>query len=81
MEDKARKTGLEINESKTKYMIMSTSENRMKTQDLKIEGKSFMGVNNFKYLGNMLSNDNRNDNCVKEMIQAGNRAYFANLTA
>jgi hypothetical protein len=27
----------------------------------------------------MLSNDNRNDYCVKEMIQAGNRAYFANL--
>jgi hypothetical protein len=22
----------------------------------------------------------RNDNCVKERIQAGNRAYFANLT-
>jgi hypothetical protein len=79
MEDKARKIGLEINESKTKYMIMSTSESRRKTQDLKVEGKSFMGVNNFKYLGNMPSNDNRNDNCVKEMIQAGNRAYFANL--
>jgi hypothetical protein len=78
MEDKARKIGLKINESKTKYRIMSTSENRRKTQDLKVEGKSFMGVNNFKYLGNMLSNDNRNDNCVKEMIQAGNTAYFAN---
>jgi hypothetical protein len=38
-----------------------------------------MGVNNFKYLGNMFSNDNTNDNCVKEMIQAENRAYFANL--
>jgi hypothetical protein len=58
---------------------MSTSENRRKTQDLKVEAKSFMGVNNFKYLRNMLSNGNRNDNCVKEMIQAGNRAYFANL--
>jgi hypothetical protein len=79
MENKARKIGLEINESKTNYMIMSTSESRRKMQDLKVEGKSFMDVNNFKYLGNMLSNDNRNDNCVKEMIQAGNRAYFANL--
>jgi hypothetical protein len=51
MEDKARKIGSEINESKTKYMITSTSENRRKTQDLKVEGKSFMGVSNFKYLG------------------------------
>jgi hypothetical protein len=74
---KARKIRLEINESKTKCMIMSTSGSRRKTQDLKVEGKLFMGVNNFKYLGNMLSNDNRYYNCVKEMIQAGNRAYFA----
>jgi hypothetical protein len=80
MEDKARKIGLEINESETKYMITSMLESRRKTQDLKIEGKSFMGINNFKYLGNMLSNDNRNVNCVKEIIQAGNMAYFANLT-
>jgi hypothetical protein len=27
----------------------------------------------------MISNDNRNDNCVRERIQAGNRACFANL--
>jgi hypothetical protein len=38
-----------------------------------------MGVNKFKYLGNTLSNDNRNDICGKEMIQTRNRAYFANL--
>jgi hypothetical protein len=38
-----------------------------------------MGVCSFKYLGNMINNDNRNDNCVKERIQAGSRAYFANL--
>jgi hypothetical protein len=28
----------------------------------------------------MINNGNRNDNCVKEMIQAGNRAYLAYLT-
>jgi hypothetical protein len=28
----------------------------------------------------MINNGNRNDNCVKERIQAGNRAYFANLS-
>jgi hypothetical protein len=38
-----------------------------------------MGVSNFKYLGYMLSNDNRNDNYVEEIIHAGNRAYFAYL--
>jgi hypothetical protein len=37
-------------------------------------------MSSFKYLGNMINNWNRNDNCVKERIQVGNRAYFANLS-
>ncbi|PNF22196.1 hypothetical protein B7P43_G04932, partial [Cryptotermes secundus] len=32
------------------------------------------------YLGNMINNGNRNDNYVKERTQAGNRAYFTNLS-
>jgi hypothetical protein len=28
----------------------------------------------------MINNGNRNDNCIKERIHAGNRAYFSNLT-
>jgi hypothetical protein len=60
-------------------MIMLTSESRRKPQDLKVEGKLFMGVSSFIYLGNMINNDNRNDNCVKVRIQAGNSDYFANL--
>jgi hypothetical protein len=28
----------------------------------------------------MINNGNRNDNCTKEGIQAGNRAYFINLS-
>jgi hypothetical protein len=80
MEEKAGKISLEVNERKTKYMIMSTSESRRKPQDSKVEGISFMGVSSFKYLGNMINNGNRNDNCVRERIQAVNRAYFANLS-
>jgi hypothetical protein len=80
MEEKAGKIGLKVNERKTKYMIMSRSESRRKPQDLKVEGKSFTGVSSFRYVGNMINNDNRNDSCVKEKIQAGNRVYFANLS-
>jgi hypothetical protein len=61
-------------------MFMSTSESRRKPQDLKGEGKLFSGVSSFKYFGNMISNGNRNDNCVKERVQAGNRAYLTNLS-
>jgi hypothetical protein len=60
-------------------MIVSTSESRRKPQDLKVEGKLFTGMSGFKYLGNVINNGNRNYICVKERIQAGNRAYLANL--
>jgi sorting nexin-29 len=79
MEENSGKIGLKVNERKTKYMIKSTSESIRKPQDSKVEGKSFMGVSSFRCLGNMINNDNRNDNCVRERTQTGNRAYFANL--
>jgi hypothetical protein len=45
---------------------------------LKIGNKTFEGVNNFVYLGNIIDNENRINKCVKERIQAGNKANFAN---
>jgi sorting nexin-29 len=69
IKEKARKIRLEENERKRNYMIMSTSESRRKTQDLKVEGKLFTGViGGFKYLGNTINNGNRNNNCFKEGI-------------
>jgi hypothetical protein len=50
MEEKAEKIGLEVNERKSQYVIMATSESSRKPEDLKLEGKSFMGVSSFKYL-------------------------------
>jgi hypothetical protein len=41
IEEKARKIGLKVNERKTKYMIISTSESKRKPQYLKVEGKLF----------------------------------------
>jgi hypothetical protein len=46
MEEKAGKIGLEVNERKTKYTIMSTSGSRRKPQELKIERKLFTRVSN-----------------------------------
>jgi len=46
---------------------------------LRIGNKEFEGVSEFKYLGNIIENNNRNDRCIKERIQTGNKAYYANL--
>jgi hypothetical protein len=50
-----------------------------KPHNLKIGNKEFEGVSEFKYLGNIIENNNRNDRCIKERIQTGNKAYYANL--
>ena len=36
-------------------------------------------MSEFKYLGNINENNNRNDRCIKERIHTGNKAYYANL--
>jgi hypothetical protein len=59
-------------------MVVSTSENRRKPYSLKIGNKTFEGVINFVYLGNIIDYENRINKCVKERIQAGNKANFAN---
>jgi hypothetical protein len=60
-------------------MVVSTSENRRKPQSLKIGNKTFEGANNFVYLGDIMDNENRINKRVKERIQAGNKANFANI--
>jgi len=79
LETEARKIGLLVNERKTKYMFMTAAGNIRKTHNLRIGNKEFEGVSEFKYLGNIIENNNRNERCIKERIRTGNKAYYANL--
>jgi hypothetical protein len=58
---------------------MSASESRRKPKDLHTGNTIFGGVSNFKYLGNVIDNENKISSCVMERIQAGNKACYANL--
>lgn len=78
LEREALKIGLVVNEEKTKYMRMSRSEDRRRPQDIEIGNKRFEGVIGFKYLEVMLYSDNSISKEIRERIQAGNRAYYAN---
>jgi hypothetical protein len=40
--------------------------------------KTFEAVQSFQYLGNITSNTNNNNKCIKERIMMGNNAYYAN---
>ena len=63
---------------KTKYMVTSTYEHRRNAGDLRIGNKTFEAVQSFQYLGNIISNTNNNNKCIKERIMMGNKAYYAN---
>ena len=53
-----KETGLEVNVGKTKYMVMSRDQNAGRSHNIKIEYSSFERVEEFKYLGTTLTNQN-----------------------
>ena len=54
----SKEFGLEVNADKTKYMVMSRNENAGRSYSMKIDKSSFETVEDFKYLGATLTNQN-----------------------
>jgi hypothetical protein len=54
----AKEIGLEVNADKTKYMVMSRDQNAGRTHSMKIDNSSFERVDEFKYFGTTLTNQN-----------------------
>ena len=78
MENIARKFGLQINQEKTKYMIVErkNSLKQNKIGHLKIKTYKFEGMENFKYLGVIFNEDNDNQIDLQERIKNANKTYF-----
>jgi hypothetical protein len=70
--------GLMVNEKKTKYMIVSATQKGRQIQNWQVGDKVFGRVSSFRYLGNVINEEGRISECVKDRIQTGNRAYAAN---
>ena len=54
----AKEIGLEANADKTKYMVVSRDQRAGRNHSVKIDSNSFEGVEEFKYLGTTLTNQN-----------------------
>jgi endonuclease/exonuclease/phosphatase family metal-dependent hydrolase len=78
IERRTQEMGLMVNEKKTKYMMISTRQKQRQIQNLKVGDKTFEGVSKFRYLGNVIDREGRISECIKDRIQAGNKAYAAN---
>jgi hypothetical protein len=78
MKNIARKFGLQINQEKTKYMIVERKNSLKKNKigHLKIKNCKSERVENYKYLGVILNEDNNNQIDLQERIKNTNKTYF-----
>ena len=54
----SKESGLEVNADKTKYMVMSGDQNAGQSHSMKTDNSSFERVEEFRYLGTTLTNQN-----------------------
>ena len=67
-----KEIGLEVNTDKTKYMVMSRDQNAGRSHNMKNDNSSFERVEEFKYLETTLTNQNSNQEVIKNRSKSGN---------
>jgi hypothetical protein len=68
----SKKTGLDIIAEKSKYMVMSRDQNAGQNNNIKISDKSFERVEQLRYLGTALTNQNFIHEEIKIKLKSGN---------
>jgi len=61
-----REIGMEVSADKTKYKIMSRDQNAGRIHSLRFDNSTFERVEEFKYLGTTLTNQN----CIRKKLRA-----------
>ena len=72
----SKEIGLEVNSDKTKYMVMSQDQNAGQSHSIKIDS-AFERVEEFKYLGTTLTNQNSVQEEFKRRLKSGNACYYS----
>jgi len=70
-----KETGLEVNADKTKYTVMSRDWNAGRGHSVKIDNSSTERVEEFKYLGMTLRDQNSIQEEIKSRLKLGNACY------
>jgi sorting nexin-29 len=71
-----KEIGLEVNADKTKYKVMSRDQNTGRNHNIRIDNNSFERVEEYKYLGTTLTNQNSIQEEVKSRLKSGNPCYY-----
>ena len=70
----SKETGLEVNANKTKHIVKSRDQNAGQSHKIKIDN-SFERVEEFKYLGTTLTNQNSVQGEIYSRLKPGNTCY------
>ena len=68
----SKEIGLEVNADKTKYMVMSRDQNTGRNHNIETDNSSFETVEEFKYLGTTLTDQNSTEEQIKRSLKSGN---------
>ena len=72
-----REIGLEVSADKTKSMVMSRDQNAGRIHSVRIDNSTFERVEEFKYLGTTLTNQNSIAEEIKSRSRSGNACYHS----
>jgi len=70
-----REIGLEVSADKTKYTVMSRNQNAGRIHSVRIDNSTFERVEDFKYSGTTLTNQNSIAEEIKSRLKSGNACY------
>jgi hypothetical protein len=73
----SKELGLDVNADKTKYMVMSRDQTAGRRHIMKSNNSSFERVDEFKYLGTTLTNQNSIQEEIKSRLKSGDGCYHS----
>ena len=69
--------GLQVNAHKTKYMTVSRDQNAGRIYSMKMDNSPIKRVEEFKYLGTTLTNQNSIQEEIKCRLKLGDACYYS----
>ena len=72
-----KEIGLAVNVDKTKYMVMSREQTAGLSHTVKVDNSSVERVEEFKYLGTTLTNQNSIQKEINSRLKLGNACYHS----
>jgi len=73
----SKEIGLEVNADKTKCMVMSRDQIAERSHSVKTDNSSFERVEEFKYFGASLTNQNSIQEEIKSILKSGKTLYHS----